>query len=339
MGKCKVVAVLLVLVMVLGLAVGCSKTDSTPDESDEAQPSEAPDESEEPAQEAMKIAIILKTLANPYWVTMKDAIEAEAEAQGVMVDVFAMNSEDDLDGQVKKLEDVLMSDEYDAIGLAPITAVNLIQGVVMANEKGLPVVNIDEKFNMDELEAAGGWVIGYVTTDNIKVGENGASYIMANCDGGKVAIIEGKAGNVNGNARRDGAKTKFESDSNFEVVASQPADWDRTRAMDVATNIINANPDLVGIYCCNDGMALGAQQAVENAQKQDSILVVGTDGIDEAVESVNAGQLAATVAQDPGLIGVTSLTMLIDAVKNNDPGSIDEEPELVLIDSQLITKE
>ena len=112
--------------------------------------------------------------------------------------------------------------------------------------------------------------------------------------------------------------------------ASQPADWDRIKALDVATNVMNRNEDLVAIYCANDTMALGAVQAVENLKR--NVIVVGTDGIDEAVESVKAGKMAATVAQDPYAMGVTAVQTLQKLINGED---VEFD---MLVPSKLITK-
>ena len=145
-----------------------------------------------------------------------------------------------------------------------------------------------------------------------------------------MAIIEGMAGNASGDARRDGFKDKIMTYPGFEIVASQPGDWDRIKALDVATNVMNRNEDLVAIYCANDTMALGAVQAVNNAKKD--IIVVGTDGIDEAVEAVKSGAMAATVAQDPYAMGATAVQTLQKLIKG-------EAVEFdMLVPSKLITE-
>ena len=183
------------------------------------------------------------------------------------VDIFAAQSEDDTEGQLKILENCI-SKGYKAIGVAPISPTNLINGIVEANKKGIYVMNIDEKIDMDTLKNAGGSVIAFATTDNEKVGEKGANYIMEQLkDGGEVAIIEGKAGNASGEYRKNGATNAFTANSAFKLVDSQPADWDRQKALDTAASMIQKYPNLKAIYCCNDTMALGALQAVKNANK------------------------------------------------------------------------
>ncbi len=285
-------------------------------------------------------AIILKTLSNDFWATMKEGIEAQAAELGVSVDIFAAQSEEDTAGQLTILENCLTKG-YKAIGVAPLSPTNLINGIVQANEKGIYVMNIDEKIDLETLKGAGGSVIAFATTDNEAVGEKGARYIIEQLgdDGGDVAIIEGKAGNASGESRKAGATKAFRAADDIDLVASQPADWDRQKALDTATSYIQMYPDLDAIYCCNDTMALGALQAVINANKLDEIIVVGTDGSAEALESIKAGQLSATVAQDPAEIGATSLREMVDAVKQQVKIDPQADPRTIPVDSYVVTKD
>ncbi len=280
--------------------------------------------------EELKFAAILKTLANPHWVAMKKGYEEEAARQGITVEVFAVTSEGNIQEQLQLFETVLQK-EYDGIAFSPITPVNLIPTVVKANKAGIPVVNVDEGVEQSALAAAGGKIGAFIRTDNFAIGQKAADFVASQLpDGGKVAIIEGMAGNTSGDARRDGFQEKLMTYSGFEIVASQPGDWDRIKALDVATNIMNRNEDLAAIYCANDTMALGAVQAVNNAKRE--VMVVGTDGIDEAVEAVKSGEMAATIAQDPYAMGVTAVQTLQKLIKG-------EEVEFdMLVPSKLITK-
>ena len=283
-------------------------------------------------------AVILKTRATDFWVKMWKGVEAEAEAKGVKVDLYAAQSEEDLEGQLAILESCI-SKGYKGIAIAPLSSVNVLPGIAEATEKGITIVDVDEKFDEKELENQGGACVAYVATDNVAVGNKGGQFIVDNVDeGAQVAIIEGKSGNQSSEDRAEGARKAFE-DGGLDIIGSQAADWDRQTALDVATTFIQQNPDLKGIYCCNDGMALGAIQAVINADKVGEILVVGTDGDTEAVESIAAEQLSATVAQDPAQIGASSLDLLIDAVENGTTAEVGTFPEKTPIDSVLITAE
>ena len=293
---------------------------------------------ENTAEGDYKYAVILKTQATDFWTKMWKGVEDKAEEMGITVDIYSAQNEEDFEGQVAILEKCI-NDGYDGIAIAPLSASNMVSTVAAATKAEITIVNIDEKLDMEEMEKQGGAVVGFVTTDNVAVGAKGAGYIAENVEkGSKVAIIEGKAGNASGEDRRDGAKKAFE-DAGLEVVGSIPADWDRQKALDAATSFIQQNPDLKGIYCCNDTMALGALQAVINENKLGEIFVVGTDGDTEAVDSVNKGELSATVAQDPAGIGAKGLELLVEAVQAGNKGEVGVVPDMTPVDSVLVTKE
>ncbi len=319
----KLMALALAMVMSLSL-VACSTSSETAETTED-----------ETTQDA-EYAVILKTLSSPFWQSLNDGIVAEAELLGVKVDIYAGNTEDDVEGQVTLLENAI-SKGYKAIGVAPISDVNLNNAIAQATKEGIYIVDIDEKINMEALVELGGAAYGYVATDNHAVGMLGAEYLIEMIGGeGEVAIIEGKAGAISGENRRDGAKEAFEA-AGLTIVASQPADWDRTKAYDVATNIITANPDLKAIYCANDTMAMGAQEAVEASGLD--IKVCGTDGNPDAIQSVADGKLAATVAQDPAAVGAKSLQLMVEVATAG--GEIVPEVDIPVhsIEAILITSE
>lgn len=315
----------LIMALSLGIMAGCSSG------TEESAENEAGGEAE--------YAVILKNQSSDFWVKMKEGVEAKAQELGIKVDVYAAQSEEDTEGQLKIFENALTK-KYKAIGIAPLSPVNVIPAVVKANEQGIYVMNIDEKLDMDTLRSSGGSVIGFATTDNVAVGQKGANYIIENLsEGGQVAIIEGKAGNASGESRKQGATEAFNGAGNFEIVGSLPADWDRQKALDVATSFIQSNPDLKAIYCCNDTMALGAMQAVVNANKVGAIMIVGTDGDTEAVDSINQDMMSATVAQDPAGIGAASLEAMVKAVEEQIAIDPNVEPTVIPVESKLIVKE
>lgn len=283
-----------------------------------------------------KYAVILKTQATDFWVKMWKGVEAESGEKGVKVDLYSAQSEDDLEGQLTILESCIQQG-YDGIAIAPLSGVNVLTGIGKATRKGITIVDVDEKFDEKELANQGGACVAFVATDNVAVGAKGAQYIVDTVGkDAKVAIIEGKSGNQSSEDRTQGARKAF-TDGNVEIISSQAADWDRQKAMDIASTLIQQNPDLKGIYCCNDGMALGAVQAVINADKLGKILVVGTDGDAEAVSSIAGGGLSATVAQNPAQIGATSLDILINAVESGDKGTVGTFPEKTPVESVLVT--
>ncbi|MCW9719056.1 D-allose transporter substrate-binding protein [Avibacterium sp. 21-599] len=288
---------------------------------------------------AADYAVILKTLSNPFWVGMKQGIEEQAKAMDVEVDVFASPSEGDYQSQLRLFED-LINKNYKGIAFAPLSPANLVIPSARAYQKGIYLVNLDEKIDLENLHKAKGNIEAFITTDNVAVGAKAAQFIVdqLGSKGGEVAIIEGKAGNASGEARRRGAKGIFEKYPQIKLVASQPADWDRIKALDVATNVLSRNPNIKAFYAANDTMAMGAAQAVANVGKLNHILVVGTDGVPEARKMVAEGKLTATVAQDPAKIGARGLTLLVESVKSGKKITLEQEPIFETVDSILITK-
>ncbi|WP_367924306.1 D-allose transporter substrate-binding protein [uncultured Ruthenibacterium sp.] len=322
MKKAKVlVAAMMAVVMGLSMVACGGSSSSTSTAAGSSTSASQPADSVGTESGDAEYAVILKVLSSQFWQSMRDGIQAKADELGIKVDIYAANTEDDVEGQVTLLENAI-SKGYKAIGVAPISNVNLNNAIADATEKGIKIVNIDEQIDMEALAELGGACCAYVATDNVGVGRMGAEYLIEQIGGeGEVAIVEGKAGAVSGENRRDGAKAAFE-EAGLTIVESQPADWDRTKAYDLATNYITAHPDLKAIYCCNDTMAMGVQEAVEASGKD--IKVCGTDGNDDAIQSVADGKLCATVAQDPAAVGAKGLELMVDAVENDaamEPGA------------------
>jgi len=341
--KKKLLATMLIVSMGATLLSGCGnsakETEATADGTEQTAGTDAAEDTG--AAEAAptgdeKYGIVIKVLSSEFWQSMEQGIRDKAEELGVEVEVLGASSEDAVEEQVTIFETMLQSGEYCAFGVAPLSDSNLVNTVVEANESGYLVANIDEEVNADTLTAQGGAVVSFVTTDNQVVGKTAGEYIASQLqEGDEVAIIEGKAGATSGEDRKAGCKEAFEA-AGLTIADSQPADWDKTKAYDLATNLISKNDNLKAIYCCNDTMAMGAQEAAVNSGKD--IIIVGTDGNSDAIESVKAGGLTATVAQNPAEVGARSLELLVEAYragqKPSDVERIDEriEPILITID-------
>ena len=345
--KKKVLAVLLTAAMVMSMAAcggggepaeeATTETTQAPAAQDAAAPEEDTTEAADTADGDITIGVLLKPESNEYWASMKAGIEEWAAGQeGVTVDILCAESEDNIIGQLEQLENMISKD-YDAICAAPLSASNLVEGVIAACEAGIPVVNVDEAIDAAAVQEGGGNMVGMYTTDNVLVGQKAAEYIMG-LGLTKVAIIEGTAGNVTSNDRTKGA-TDYINENGGEVVASQPGDWDRLTSIDVATNIMQANPEVEAFYCANDTMALGVYEAVVNAGKQDSVIVVGTDAVQNAKESVKNGEMSATVGQDNVGIGVACCELAVQAVKDGWTADPSAEMPIYYIDSFLVTQE
>ena len=269
---------------------------------------------------------VCKTLTNEYWRLLSEGYQQGAKKAGVAVDVQAAQNEDDQLGQLSIAENMI-TQRYNALMLSRITDVNLQPAADAAKTAGVMVVNINDAV-MPQAEH----YVGVVQRDN---GVRVARWFIQNRpQGGKVAVVEGKAGVYAAGQRTDGFKKTITTESDkFQVVASVPGNWDRQLSYDVATNLLQQHGDMVGIYCNNDTMALGVVEAVKAAGKLKQVLVFGTDGIGDAYQSILAGELAGTVDSFPVMTGElaaeTTLRLLAKQAL----------PRVVSTPQALITKE
>jgi ABC-type sugar transport system substrate-binding protein len=285
-------------------------------------------------QRPVRIGAVLVTLSNPFWVAMKEGYESTAREYGVQIDIQAAPQENSVTAQLDMLEN-MVAKKYDALVAHTITAQNLIPGLVKAKQNGIPVVT-DRRVDLKAAREAGAEPIPIGLVDFHAQGRMGAEYIareLAKRGGGKVAIIEGLPGAPQSEARRDGAKEAFKAASSIQLVSVQPADWDRSKAYNVTTNLLQAHPDMRGIMCANDIMALAALEAIDAAGKTGQVMVVGIDLIPQGKEAIGKGRLAGSVAFSPFVIGETCARAAIAAAQGL------KIPEALSVVSVLATRE
>jgi len=284
------------------------------------------------AQKQLKFGAIIKTEANEYWQAMKKGYEFAAARYGVTVDVGSVPTESDTAQQLALVESWL-GRGYDALLISPITPANLNSALAKASAANIPIINVDEIIPADAAKSANINIAQRIASNNYQAGQLAGQFVLDKvAEGGKVAILEGLAGNVSGQARHDGFNDTVKD--KMKVVASQPADWDRAKATNAATNILQANPDLAAIYACNDTMALGAMAAVKAAGKEGKVIILGTDAVPEAIDAIKAGTMSGTVAQFPYEIAVLAVENAIKAVGGRPiPTRIDAPIKLITKDN------
>ena len=261
----------------------------------------------------IKIAAVVKGLDNPYFISVKAGIVDTAKKLGVTANVQAAPGLNDEIGQANKL-DALAGQNYDCYIVIPISSNNLSQGLGKVTKKGKPIINIDSPVDPASLKAAGGKITSFAGTDNAAAGKaGGASMVKLIGSGKKIALVAGLAGNVTSNARIDGFKAGA-AGSTF--VGPINADWDTTKALDVANQMLVANPDIAGFFAANDQMAQGIAKAVAASGKK--IPVYGVDGIMDNLNLIKAGSVTASVSQYPyvmGKMGVEACVVLAQGGK------------------------
>ncbi|KKD21969.1 D-ribose transporter subunit RbsB [Staphylococcus cohnii subsp. cohnii] len=243
------------------------------------------------------IGVSISTLNNPFFVKIKDGIEKEAKKQGVKVK-FA-DAQDDAAKQANDIDD-LIQQKVDYLIVNPTDSDAISGSIQIANDEAIPVITLDR-------DVAKGDVASFIASDNIKGGEMGGKLIIDELGkDAKVAELEGVPG---ASATRERGKGFHNvADQSLDVVSKQSAKFNRTEGLNVTQNIIQAHPEIQAIFAQNDEMALGAVEAIGNKD----IKVVGFDGNEDAIKSVEKGKLFATVAQQPNLMGEESVKTIMD---------------------------
>lgn len=256
-----------------------------------------------------KVGYLVPTLENPFFVDMTDAAKAKSNES---LQILVQASPDEL--KQNQIIENFITQGVDAICVVPINSETIIPAIIEANKAGIPVINVDNKINQESAQKQGAKIAFYIGSDNFEGGQSAGQFIIDQLGGkGKVAILEGVSGNDAAIKRKGGFMKSVENSNDIEVVASQAADWNRQKANDIFQAILTANPDLDAVFACNDEMALGAIAAMKNKNVAlDSIVVVGFDAVDEAIKAVESGELNATVAQQPKLMGERAIELVVN---------------------------
>lgn len=283
-------------------------------------------------------AILMKTLANPFWGAMAEGVEDGAKEVGVDYDLQAVESDQAAESQLNVCNTMLQRDPSVLI-TASINSTNLLPCIEQARREGIPVVDLDGNLDPEVLDQAGIDISFHIGSDNVRAGEQAAEWLVQQVGAdaeGPVLVIEGLSGNITGEKRASGFRDKLaEIAPGLDVVASLPGDWDRGKAANITNDILTRNPDLVAIFAANDGMALGAVEAAAAQGKGDQVTIIGVDGNSDAVKSIREGRLDASVAQLPYLVGKQAVENAKRAAEGADVDTNITVPTLVLTQQVL----
>ncbi|MCY4005823.1 MAG: substrate-binding domain-containing protein [Rhodobacteraceae bacterium] len=289
--------------------------------------------------QAETYGVLMKTLSNPFWGAMELGVREGAQEAGVEYFLQAVESDQAAEPQLNVCH-TMLERQPDAMITAAINSTILLPCLKRANDMGIPVVDLDGNLDHAIAAEAGVDIAFSIGSDNVAAGAQGAEWLVGQIGAdatGPVLVIEGLSGNITGQKRARGFAEKLsELAPGLEIVASLPGDWDRGKAANITNDILTSHPDLVAVFAANDGMALGSIETVYAAGKGDQVIVIGVDGNSDAVKSIKAGRLNASVAQLPYLVGKQSVEM-VRAMKEGQPPADDwiYVPTLVLTKSVL----
>ena len=253
------------------------------------------------ASKPYKMVLIVKTKNNPFFIPMIKAFEDTARELGVQAEVQAAAQESSYEQQVALVQ-AEVGKGVQAILITPADSKALAPALKKAQDKGVLVVNLDNRLDPASVQAQGLKLAGYVGADNEAGGRQAAEAMVAALNGnGSVAVIEGIRGVDNAEARKHGFE--ITAAPRLKVVDEQTGGWETEAAHAKAQAILAKHPDLGGIFCANDNMAIGAIQAISEAGKKGKVRVVGYDNIPNVQPLLQSGDLTATIEQHPDLMG------------------------------------
>lgn len=260
------------------------------------------------------VGIVVKTVESVFYQNLANAVQEEYKNSDLFsVIVQASKTEVDTTGFVQIIED-MVTKNVDLLIVVPGDPEAVRPALESAVASGIPV--ICSETDVPGLEGK----LTYVGIDNVAAGAGISSYLFEQGvlkEGDECALITGPAGYTTTVDRATGTRMGIEEHGGI-VVAEQPADWDRTKGMEVAENILTANPNLKYLCCSNGEMALGAAEAVASAGKEGQVYITGFDGILDELYAIKEGRMSGTALQDSRQYSLLAMEKYIEYLKGND---------------------
>jgi ribose transport system substrate-binding protein len=296
-------AMLLLAVLATALAAGCQRGGG------------------EGGSEA-RIGLSVSTLNNPFFVTLRDGAQSAADEAGA--ELIVSDAQNDTAQQQDDIQN-FVTQQVNVILVNPVDSDAVVPAIEAANQANIPVIALDRG-------ASGGEIATTIASDNVQGGNLAGEELIRLVGSGSVAQLEGIPGAEPARDRGQGFQDAIDGQSAVEVVASQTANFDRGEGLNVTENILQANPDVAGIFAQNDEMALGAVQALGDSAG-DEVKVVGFDAIEDALSAIQDGTMNATIAQQPDVMGSLGVENAISIINGE---SVEEN---IPVEVQLVTTE
>jgi ribose transport system substrate-binding protein len=292
-----------------------------------ASPAAAPLPTVGKAPAGKKIGLALSTLNNPFFVSLRDGAQKAADQAGVQLVVA-----DGANDSAKQADEIanFITQRLDVMLVNPTDSDAVVPSVQKANDAKIPVIALDRAAN-------GGTLASFIASNNIVAGRDAAQLLLEGVpQGAKVAMLVGvpgaSAARDRGQGFTDALADKTLNTKGVTLVAQQVANFDRGQALNVMQNVLTANPDIAGVFCQNDEMALGAVQAIKARGLTGKVAVVGIDGSDDAISAIKAGDMYATVAQQPDIMGQLGVASAVEILNGQTP------PQQIDVPLKTVTK-
>ncbi|MGI5977937.1 MAG: sugar ABC transporter substrate-binding protein [Oscillospiraceae bacterium] len=288
------------------------------------------------------VGVCLSSFHAGFMTAVNQAVTDKGKELGITVNVA--NANGDASVQADNMQNFI-TQNVSAIIINPIDSNGIVPSIMMANKKNIPVFIIDTN-------AAGGEIINRNATDNVKAGRTAADAIAEHIKEkygdykGTVVNLAGKLSQASGADRDSGFMEEIAKYPNIKVVFRQDCEFDQEKSMNAMMDALQANETIDAVFAANDNTALGAVKAIEQANRsypQDDsrhIFVIGIDGNPEGIQAVRDGRMDATISQNPISMGMKSVQMVYDYVKNGvQPEKATESPQMLITTQNITSKE
>jgi len=273
-----------------------------------------------------KIAVVISTLNNPWFVFLGETAAAKAKSLGYDARIFDSQNNTALESD--HFENIIVSG-FDAILFNPTDANGSVANVLKAKAAGVPVFCMDREIN--SADAATSQILSDSYSGAVAIGKYFTQQLHKK---GNYVELLGLVGDNNTWARSKGFHSVVDNYTNLKMVAQQSADFDRNKAMEVMESILQAHPDIDGVFCGNDAMAMGAYQALVSAGKKEKVKVFGFDGAEDVITSISKNEVAATGMQFPKVMAETAAQFADEYIKGKR-----DFPKKIPVAVELVIKE
>ena len=309
-------SLILLLLLASLLIVGCGSSDTAEEEAAPAQEAE-----ETAADEQLTIAFSGFSLTNEFWLTLSRAAEAKADELGIE---FLNVTTEVQDAEAQKAAvDTAITQGVDAIIIGAADSRGWDDTLKKAEEAGIPVIAVDTAIDNP-------YISSLIQTDNLAAARLAGDYIVEQTGGeGTILVMGGSVGHQTGDARKQGVEEQALA-AGLEVI-SEYSDWNETVSAEVTQNTLTAYPDLKAVFVAFDPGAVAAMSVIKQKGLLDQITLVGFDGLPVGLKAIAAGEMEATVRQDPERMGAEGIELALKVING------EAVPEFTPIDGILIT--
>lgn len=271
-----------------------------------------------------RIAIVVSTLNNPWFVFLAETAAAKSKALGYEAKIFDSQNNTALESD--HFDNIIVSG-FDAILFNSTDANGSVANVLKAKAANIPVFCMDREVN--SVDAPTSQILSDSYSGAVAIGKYFTQQLNKK---GKYVELLGIVGDNNTWARSKGFHSVVDHYPSLKMVAQQSADFDRNKALEVMESILQAHPDIDAVFCGNDGMANGAYQALVSAGKANTVKVFGFDGAEDVITSIGEHKITATGMQFPKIMAETAAVFADEYIKGKR-----DFPKKIPVSVELVT--